>query len=200
MNFLHQIAAKYQSCVAKAPFLTNGTMGFMIAGTGDLVCQRYFEYPRLLERLRKKKGDSSSISFEWDKKRSFQMGFIRAAVITPFVLFWYPFITALSPGRSFFSILGRIVLDQSAGGPLVIGLVFSTNAFLNNQLSSVRQQIIDQFYITWVSGLKYWPFVHIITFGVLPPIYQPLFAHVASVYWNAILSFYSNQPDNPEQE
>jgi protein Mpv17 len=175
-------------------------MGFIIAGTGDFVSQRYFDYPSRKKKLleeRELEGKIDQVAddilpFEWDARRTFQMSFIRAVVITPFVVVWYPFIAALSPGKSIFSVLGRIIIDQAAGGPLVISLVFTTNAILNNQLSTLRKQIIEQFTITWVSGLKYWPFVHIITFGVLPLMYQPLFAHFASVYWNALLSYYAN--------
>jgi hypothetical protein len=215
MNMFNRIFNTYQSWATKSPYITNCSMGFIIAGVGDVLCQRYFEYPakrkeemKLIEAPRTNTNGSSYTSgrqlvvqnFEWDKKRSLQMGFIRAAVITPFVLFWYPFLVYLSPGPSLLRVMSRVMIDQSIGSPIVVTLVFLANAILNNDLPNFLQQLKERFFITWVTGLKYWPFVHMFTFGIIPAAYQPLFAHFASVYWNAVLSYYSNMKTNNTQQ
>lgn len=218
MNAFHRFLTFYQTCVYRAPYLTNCTLGFFIAGIGDVICQKYFENGAPSSSTQKKlkvedtlphhslkashSNEPSLIiqeeeevipTFIWNKERSMKMGLIRAFVITPFVMFWYPFVTALSPGQTLLRILRRVFIDQCTGAPICIILVFLANALLNNELQNVGLQLQQQLYITWVTGLKYWPFVHIITFGVIPPPMQPLFAHFASVYWNAVLSFYSNK-------
>ena len=232
MSAFHRFLSFYQTCVSRAPYLTNCTLGFVIAGIGDVICQKYFEsnssssstsssssssstrtnqnqlkslkykvdesLPQTRNDLDIKSNKNESIPiqdevFVWNKERSVKMGLIRAFVITPFVMFWYPFVTAIAPGQTLFLVLRRVFVDQCTGAPICIILVFLANALLNNDLKNVSLQLQQQLYITWLTGLKYWPFVHMITFGVIPPPIQPLFAHFASVYWNAVLSFYSNK-------
>jgi hypothetical protein len=120
------------------------------------------------------------------------MAAIRALIITPFVLQWYPFLTRLCPGPSVWRVMGRVAVDQSIGAPIVISMVFTANAVLNREVSSLGQRLREQLLVTWAAGLRYWPVVHSITFGLVPLQHQPLFAHVASVYWNAVLSYYAN--------
>lgn len=163
------------------------------------------------------------LDFEWNSLRSLQMGLIRATVITPFVLFWYPLLQRLCPGTTLVRIAGRVILDQSIACPIVIVLVFTANTLMNQtifhpnlKLSNLRQtwsqsisleglgdslkniivtvghQIEDRLWITWKTGIQYWSIVHCFTFGVVPLAHQALFAHFASVYWNAVLSYYAN--------
>lgn len=172
----------YEQCVKKAPWLTNGATGIIIAAAGDYASQKYFEKDLLPEPEQ----------FVWNAKRSIDMGILRAVVITPFVLAWYPFLARISPGQTPMGVLGRIALDQAIGSPLVISLVFAGNALLSNTLSSLPNTFKQQFFTTWLTGAKYWPFVHCVNFGFVPLTHQPLFAHVASVYWNAVLSYYAN--------
>jgi hypothetical protein len=225
MAMFTRILVGYQTLSTKYPYLSNCTLGFVIAGFGDYLCQKYFEIPSKAhheatkyslnspfhERINIPQHEqqnnspkisvpsASSLAFEWDKERSVRMGLIRAFVITPFVIFWYPFVTSLSPGQTFFRILQRVLIDSVTGSPIVISLVFAGNSVLNNDLNNLFTQFKQSFFETWLTGIKYWPFVHMITFGLVPPPFQPLFTHFASVYWNAVISYYSNKkiPTSP---
>ena len=88
---------------------------------------------------------------------------------------------------------GRVSFDQLFGSPMVIAMVFISTSILHGDIVSCAYRFREAFFITWVNGLKYWPIVHCITFGVIPLKHQPLFAHFASLYWNAVLSYYANQ-------
>jgi len=48
-------------------------------------------------------------------------------------VFWYPFLTRISPGRGILDVIKRVAVDQSIGTPIVIGLVFIFNAFLQGK-------------------------------------------------------------------
>lgn len=204
------------------PKLVNGTTGFLIAGLGDYLCQRHFEYPQKLalaavppvdlsnvDNAQTLKAVASSQSaqqtasltdnakeegFTWDAKRSLDLSVIRAFVITPFVMKWYTVLPKLSPGLSPRSIFVRILLDIAIGSPCVISLVFVSSAILKGDISRCVDTFRGQFYDTWRAGIQYWPFVHTFNFRFVPLKHQPLFAHFASVYWNAVLSYYSNKP------
>ena len=131
------------------------------------------------------------IKIDW--KRTFDMGLIRASVITPFIYYWYPYVARISPGKQIINIIGRITVDQLFGSPFVILLVFTARTILsNNSLDYLINKMKDQFFPTWKAGLMYWPFIHSITFGIMPQKHQALWAHFASLYWNAILSYYSS--------
>ena len=133
--------------------------------------------------------DHDSVRIDW--KRTFDMGLIRAAVITPFIYFWYPFVAIVSPGKNIINIIGRIIVDQLLGSPTVILLVFTARAILsNNNLESLINKIRYQMFPTWIAGICYWPFAHAITFGIMPLKHQALWAHFASLYWNMVSKHY----------
>eukprot|EP01031_Cornospumella_fuschlensis_P040703 gene40703-49633_t len=53
----------YERCVKKAPWLTNGATGFIIAAAGDYASQKYFEKDLWAE----------PDNFRWNMKRSTDM-------------------------------------------------------------------------------------------------------------------------------
>ena len=129
----------------------------------------------------------------WQAGRTLEMGIIRAAVVAPFVFSWYPFLARTVPGRAVHRVLGRVCLDQALGSPMVVMMVFTASAILQGAgPAAALQRIREKGLTTWIAGLQYWPFVHTINFGFIPSHHQPLFAHVCSLYWNAVLSYYAN--------
>lgn len=129
----------------------------------------------------------------WQPGRTLEMGIIRAAVVAPFIFYWYPFVARTIPGRALHRVLGRVCLDQALGSPMVVMMVFTASALLQGAgPAAAIQRIREKGITTWIAGLQYWPFVHTINFGLVPSQHQPLFGHVCSLYWNAVLSYYAN--------
>ena len=107
---LQLLAMTYSSCVSRNPLLTNSITGFLIASTGDVICQKYEHnlnnnlYPKssssittnLLPRHLRDTGETAlkevdaAPSFKINIKRTLDMGLIRALAVTPFVVNWYP--------------------------------------------------------------------------------------------------------------
>jgi len=244
MSVFKMIVESYNNALKSNFLAVNSCTGFIIAGAGDILCQKLMPIPSIpssssssslpvsssssslpassppysassyRESLAKdnkiikaniKKVNSSncrkevevtisdhdSVRIDW--KRTFDMGLIRAAVITPFIYFWYPFVARTSPGKNIINIIGRIIVDQLLGSPTVILLVFTARAILNNNnLESLINKIRYQMFPTWIAGICYWPFAHAITFGIMPLKHQALWAHFASLYWNMVLSYHSS--------
>lgn len=165
----------YMSAVERSPLTVNACTGFLISSVGDIVCQK------LLERQKR-----------LNVSRIFEMGCIRAMVITPFIQIYYPFLRKLAPDSTLIALIKRVCYDQLIGSPMVITLVFSTKALLHNEIASLPKKVYENLPLAWLAGLKYWPFIHLITFSIIPAIHQQLFAHVASLYWMVLLSYYSH--------
>lgn len=82
------------------------------------------------------------------------MSVIRAVVITPFVLNWYPLLVYLSPGATLSRVAGRVLIDQSIGSPIVIALVFAAHAVAKGDPKLCVEQLQHQFFTTWYTGLR----------------------------------------------
>jgi hypothetical protein len=202
MAAIVKVANAYNQMANNKPLLTNCVTGFILASLGDIACQKWIEGPARAKNVKKlpnynfqEKKDSEHTAvaaFHWDARRTLEMGVIRAAVIAPFIHVYYPFLASLFPSTQFRYVLGRVILDQFLGSPIVIGLVFFSSAILQGRPLAVFQRIREKGFATWMRGLQYWPFVHSLTFGVIPAVHRTLWAHVCSIYWNAVLSFYAN--------
>ena len=207
-NVFQSLAAKYSYCINNHPMATNAFTGFTLAYAGDVLCQYYeqkFERNLHLEQSQAALSDvdisdNSAIAvaepppftFLPDHNRSFNMGFIRAAVIVPFITVYYPWLVYMVPGTSLPRVLARVGLDQLTGSPAVITLVFGSNAILKwTGWEAFTHRLVEQGPSAWVAGAQYWPIVHTFNFGLVPLKHQALVAHVFSLYWNAILSYYS---------
>jgi hypothetical protein len=94
------------------------------------------------------------------------------------------------------SVLKRVLIDQAVGSPIAITLVFTGKAILARSPLSAKDTIQNHLLDTWAVGLQYWPFMHTINFRFVPLLYQPMYATFASLYWNAVLSYYTNKPKN----
>ncbi len=164
---------------------TNAVTGFFVASVGDVICQQYIEM---------RTGPLLSV-VPWDPWRTAEMGLIRALVVTPFIHYWYPFVERTCPGSSVSKVLGRILIDQSCGTPQVVTMVFFASSIFRFEPWSFPLRMKNHFFATWRTGLKFWPIVHSINFSVVPVSHRPLFAHFASVYWNAMLSYFTHVDD-----
>lgn len=166
--------------VTKRPLAVNAIMGFIVGGLGDLACQKYI-YKR-------------SESQEYNLQQAFEMGITRMVVITPFLHVYYPWLVRICPGKAPQHVIGRVILDQLIGSPLVICSVMTTTClFRGKEYHQIYDQIRENAFNAWTAGLQYWPFIHSLNFGFVPVIHQPLVAGFGSVYWYAMLSYYSSK-------
>jgi hypothetical protein len=155
------------------------TMGFILATVGDIGCQMIEDNKKYINDL--------------DMTRSIKMGLIRAFAISPFIHVYYPWLERISPGKSAFRVLSRVVLDQIVGSPIVIIIVLGVNSFISKTEDQSSAAIMgDKFLNAWRKGVQFWPFIHSINFSFVPLPHRPLVAHFASIYWNYVLSYYAN--------
>ena len=103
-------------------------------------------------------------------------------------------------GTSTPRVLLRVFVDQAVGSPLTIVLTFGLSSLLRGQPETFLPRLQDQGLPTWAQAACFWPFVHVYNFSRVPVSRQALFAHVASVYWSAALSYRVNKQPVVEGE
>jgi len=160
-------------------------LGGIIAGVGDIVCQRMFPTDKPLST-------TTTQEPEINYRRTFEMTLIRSFVMAPFLYVYFPFLARLVPGQDFHRVFLRVCADQAIGSPVSTSLVFAAACTLQGHPEDTFKRITENLIPTWKTGATYWPIVHSINFKFVPVPHQPIVAHVMSVYWNVILSYYSN--------
>ena len=151
-------------------------LGFAIAGFGDYGCQRWIERKT-----------------PTDDRRTLELAGYRALVLAPLLFLYFPALERLVPGASVGRVLSRVALDTAFASPFVISLTFAITSGLRGDLGQLPTRWRQHFVDTWVLGACYWPFIHSLNFRFVAAPHQGLVAHVASVYWMAVLSYQSSR-------
>ena len=195
----------YTRVLTKAPFTFTVGSGFVLAFVGDVYCQYEFESGRGYFY----KDEKPDPSWKWSMERSIELSVLRGTVLGPWTYIYYPWLARVIPGSGLKYAVARAALDQFVGSPVVIMLTFFCsdlyngkyfNNNINSAFSNTYKKLRDQGPYAWQGGAKFWPLVHTFNFRFVPPLHQPIFAHVMSIYWNAILSFYNNKANISESE
>ena len=128
----------------------------------------------------------------WNSRRTIEMSIIRAIVMGPFLQVYFPWLSKLVPGTTMPQVFKRVLADQLIGAPVSISLIFLAAATIRGDPMSVVPRLQEQLLPTWQSGASYWPFIHSLNFKFVPVMHQPVVAHIASIWWNVILSYRAN--------
>jgi hypothetical protein len=175
-----RLAGQLLWVLEKQPLLASSVTGFVTAAAGDIYCQMMVERSPL------------------NLRRTAEMGGIRAVIVAPLLHFYFPWLFHFFPGKSYIQVLKRVAADQCFGSPLNIAIVFISSGILRGQSHDfIRQRIHNQWFPTWQRGLTFWPFVHILNFRFVPLHNQPIVSHLASVYWQVVLSNRTNMQLDP---
>lgn len=121
-------------------------------------------------------------------RRTFDMSLIRACVLAPFISLYFPWLARTFPGTTYKAALTRVAADQAVGSPISIVLTFASAGILQGRPGTILERLREQAAPAWRNGVSYWPFVHFFNFLLVPVHHQPLVAHAASLWWNAVLS------------
>jgi hypothetical protein len=165
--------------------LRDMAIGGSIATFGDLLCQTFVE----------ERGVAAL-----DLRRTAEMAAVRAFLMTPFLTWYFPFLSRTIPGQSWARVIARVCVDQSIAAPLTIAATFTATSALRGKLGDAPARIETQLLPTWRNSASFWPIVHLFNFRYVPPTLQPLVAHFVSVPWNAVLSYRANASLAPPQE
>ena len=171
------IAGAYARAHARSPLGTSSALGFAIAGTGDLLCQ-----------LQEGRGAA-----DLEQRRVLELALVRALVVAPMLYVYFPWLTSLCPGTAWPRVIARVGLDSVIGAPVSLAVIFTASSALKGRPMEAGDRMRDQLLPTWVRGISFWPFVHLLNFRFVAPAHQGLVAHFASVYWMVLISAATNK-------
>ncbi|KAG0185438.1 Protein required for ethanol metabolism [Apophysomyces sp. BC1034] len=87
----------------------------------------------------------------------------------------------------------RLAIDQVVFAPTILAMYFAGISWLEGRSMDEIREKFDQSYTTTLgNGYKFWPFLNLVNFAVVPAMYRPLFSSCGSIAWNSYLS-YANQ-------
>lgn len=165
------VVAGYERALSRHPLGLTCALGFVIAGTGDVVCQRFVDSPRA----------------PYDAQRTLEMGVVRV-LLAPLLFVYFPALSRAVPGSSWPRVLTRVAIDQTIAAPVSIAVIFFASSAVKGRPLEAPQRLREQLLPTWWWGAHFWPFVHVLNFRFVPPRSQAMVAHVASVWWNVVIS------------
>ncbi|OMJ15011.1 Protein SYM1 [Smittium culicis] len=175
------------------PLLTLSVTNGALAAAGDVIAQRFTGNDS--DEI---EGKNASHDFS-QTARFFLYGFIFA----PISYKWYSILSHRFPmkpvvgnmkrklGMDEWKVVSkRVMSDQFLFAPLAVGMFIGTMGVLERKnLSQIKQNFKDRYIVNLAAGYFLWPAVQIVNFSIIPLIYRVPFTGLASLFWNAFLSF-----------
>ncbi|OMJ23315.1 Protein SYM1 [Smittium culicis] len=175
------------------PLLTLSVTNGALAAAGDVVAQKFTG-----NDLDEIEGKKASHDFS-QTARFFLYGFMFA----PISYKWYSILSHRFPmkpvvgnmkrklGMDEWKVVSkRVMADQFLFAPLAVGMFIGTMGVLERKnFTQIKQNFKDRYIVNLAAGYFLWPAVQIVNFSIIPLIYRVPFTGLASLFWNAFLSF-----------
>lgn len=163
-----------QAFSPKYLLVTNCCISVSLSSVGDILEQKYELYKKDIE--------------EYSSKRTAHMA-LSGLTVGVICHYWYKFIDARIPGRSFSIVLRKVFWDQVICSPIVIGTFFMTLGVLE---SSSKEQILremkDKAMRLYLAEWTVWPPAQIFNFYCLPHKYRILYDNTISLGYDVYTS------------
>ena len=170
----------YESSLASHPLISKACISGIVYGLGDLTAQTY-------------EGKSIGSLDRGRMIRSALTGFLAHG---PCSHYWYIYADQLCAplGEGWLGIGTKLVLDQTIWAFIWLSIYYGVLGGLN---FDSPQKIVKTFKTSFLPvclvGWRFWPFVHIITYGIVPQQHRLLWVDVCEIVWVTILSYVGNQ-------
>lgn len=171
------------------PLLTKAGVGAVLAMVGDGIVQGV-EVAGRRKRDQEDSSDSNETPGGLDVGRTARMVCWRSIVNTPIIHYWFNILERTLPGAAPGVVAKKVLLDQLVASPL-LHLVFLPYMVLaeggssSEALARTSRKFSTVMQLSWC----FWPFVHCLTFSVIPLRHRVAWVNVGAVFWMAALSF-----------
>mmetsp|Transcript_28895 Transcript_28895/g.34345 ORF Transcript_28895/g.34345 Transcript_28895/m.34345 type:complete len:339 (+) Transcript_28895:59-1075(+) len=197
------IGTSYTGALIAQPIITKALTACLTFGLSDWTAQRIESKPdasKITKSTSTSKSTSASkiTSQSTQPLQNWKRTMFSAAVglfyFGPAAHYWYEAIFKLLPATTLFSTVQKALLGQIIFGP-IFTCVFFASSLLQDNVFTVKSwvgQIKRDLPGVWLSGLGYWPLIDMISYGLIPIQFIPLFINLASFVWTVYLSLVAN--------
>ncbi|KAG5672111.1 hypothetical protein PVAND_002266 [Polypedilum vanderplanki] len=158
---------------------TNCIISVSLSSVGDIIEQNLEIYRKEIKA--------------WDKIRTRNMA-TSGLTVGVFCHFWYQYLDSKLPGRTFKTVMRKVLVDQIIASPIVISLFFITlgvvrRESLEETMNEIRQKFIRLYKAEWIV----WPTAQVINFWILPLKYRVLYDNTISLGYDVYTSYVINE-------
>jgi hypothetical protein len=170
----------YEASLASHPVISKACISGLVYGLGDLTAQTY-------------EGKSIGSLDRGRMIRSSLTGFLAHG---PASHFWYIFCDQLCAplGDGWVGAGSKLLLDQTVWAFIWLSMYYTVLGLLS---FDTPEKIVKTFKASFLPvclvGWRFWPFVHIFTYGLIPQQHRLLWVDVCEIVWVTILSYVGNQ-------
>ncbi|XP_065579353.1 mpv17-like protein 2 [Artemia franciscana] len=157
--------------------ITNTVSAGGLLGLGDAIEQG-------IERVQ---GLHKGVPFDWE--RVSKMTTVGLACGIP-NHYWYVWLDAFIPGRTFYCVSKKIFLDQLLYSPFCSSTFYFGIGYLEGQsMKEAWEEYKRKFIFLYVSDWVFWPPIQLLNFLYVSPKYRVLFVNVTTALWNVFVSY-----------
>ncbi|CAG9313955.1 unnamed protein product [Blepharisma stoltei] len=172
----------YENKLIQKPLITKSCTAFCTAILGDILSQ-YIE----------KRAHHLGFSANYQIERSFKMGLYGFFFSAPLYHNWLGYLYKAIPGRSLLAVAKKVLVDQLffswiAMSSYFIFVTLLMGGSFSQGITKIKNGIVE----VWLTGIKVWPFVAIISFGFLPLHFQVTFGCITAMFWSTYMSYQVN--------
>lgn len=163
----------YEDSLAAKPMLTKTMINTIVYILGDWLSQTIFQRRNALD---------------FDYKRTLRNGLI-GSMFGPYAHKYYEFSDWILPMSEPINRLYKIAMDQtffmgSKIATVLFMVVFLAGGSVEESWKNLKDKYKDVMFTAW----RIWPFVHCITYTVIPTQHRLLWVSAVDLFWNAILA------------
>ena len=176
----------YESSLTDRPIATKTAINVIIYLLGDWLSQTAFSGNNVLN---------------FDAARTIRNGFI-GLCFGPLVHEYYQFSDHILPvDGGMFIRLQKIIMDQTIYLSVKCSIYISAVGLLQgDDIASVKQNVQTKLPNIVLTAWKFWPLVHLVTYGVIPARHRILWVNCVDLIWNAILATMSQKNTGEESD
>jgi len=182
---VNRLYAALDESTRRRPIATKVSIGAVLGGLGDGIVQKIERSKAPRAGLHK---DSKTDASEFDSARMARMIGWRAFFHAPVAHAWFNFLERRIPGTAPLVVFKKVVLDQVIASPLVHLCFFPYMVMTEGGSAQDAYARFERNFITMGISYCVWPFVHAITFGIMPLRHRVAWVNVAALFWSGTLS------------
>lgn len=164
----------YENSLADRPVVTKTAINVIIYLLGDWLSQTVFARKNLLD---------------FDAVRTLRNGFI-GLCFGPLVVQYYQFSDHILPVEGgMWNRLEKILMDQTVYLTIKCSIYIAAVGLLQGDSpTAVKANVQTKLPNIVVTAWKFWPLIHLVTYGVIPARHRILWVNCVDLIWNAILA------------